>query len=516
MKSTLFTTLLSLATMTLMVMTVGSSGLRGLQSISAENLASTPTFKISGLANLLQILNSASEFTNSTFDVITVDSFSQTNTDGAVEYAGKVTLANDQGYNVTGLINGTWDPSSNKLTFSASPYVENSGNGGETENGTNNTNTTTPSNPAVPVGYTYISNDDLANNQIAQGALAAGVDSLIQTAISQYKVPAASPEYNVTNLNLAAYRNASYGQSFIFYTNLTNDLNYKVDANLTVRYFSSNQTYRLAGYSFHSYGYPASAIVIPQANASNNTNATNQTIPVIPDNTNTTVIVDNSTGSENTTIIVDNPNLPQNETVISNNTAVDNSTVIIPPINETIPLTNTTNNTTPVNNTTPSNNTTPVNNTAPQVTSDGYTILSADQLANDSIGQGALQAGANALIQKALTQNKIPAANANYTINNIYFAGAKRQVIGTSYKFAVNMTNVDYVHVDANLTVFYRYSTKAYSLNGYWFKSYNYSSTALQNNNVTVPIVNSTSPTNTTTVAANNTVVANATNSGSR
>jgi len=462
-------------------------------------------------------MNNASERTNASFDVLTLDSFSQSVTDKGVAYEGKITLASDQGFNVTGLVNGIWDPANNKLVFSTSKFVEtedSDSDGEDTDvennNGTNTTNNTNTT-PVVPAGYTYISPEDLANNERAQAALSFGVDALIQKAISQYKVPAASPEYNVTNLILAAYKNTGFGNHFIFWTKLTNALNYKVDANLTISYRASNQTYKLAGYSFHSYGYPANAIVIPRNNMNNNTsNSTvpdNSTQPVdnstIPDNStivvpdNTTVIVDNSIVPDNTTIIVNNPN--DNTTV-----PVDNSTtVVILPVNETQSTNSTTNTTTPVN----------------QTTSDGYTILSADQLAQDSIAQAALQYGANALIQKGISQNKIPAANPNYTITNILFAAAKKQVIGTSYKFTVNMTNADYVHVDTNLTVFYRYSTKAYSLNGYSFRSYNYSSKALSSTNVTTstPIANSTSTTNTTSpvVAANSTVVDNA-NSGSR
>jgi hypothetical protein len=701
-----------------MVMTVGSSSLRGLQSVNVDKLAaSASSFKISGVSQLLQILNSASDYTNAAFDVITLDSFSQSITDQGVVYEGKVTLANDQGVNVTGLINGVWDPVNNKIVLTASKYEvdtegsdtegegEDSGesddnsddgtnnttadgytildieaakndsniaaafefsakaliekgerqnkipladyavtewsyasyknktngvyykfvakllgdnyvhvdtnmttfrynnqslllagyyyhayniskgslpnnftdvdnnstdvnngtnstigdnnstdvnnnstdinngtnstigdnnstdvnnnstdinNGTNSTNSTNSTNTTTPA-PAVPAGYTYISPEDLANNTLAQNALAFGANALVQKAISQYKVPAASPEYNVTNLILAAYKNISTGKSFIFYTNLTNALNYKVDANLTITYRASNQTYKLVGYSFRSYGYPASAIVIPQNNTSNNTNSTvpdNSTQPIdnstVPDNS--TQPADNSTviDPNNSTQPVDNSTLPvDNSTVPDNSTQpADNSTVIVPD-NSTLPVDNSTvpdNSTQPIDNNSTTNNTAPVNNTAPQVTADGYTILSADKLAQDSLAQAALKYGADALIQKALSQNKIPAANANYTINNVVLASYKKQVIGTSYKFTVNMTNIDYVHVDANLTVFYRYSTKANSLNGYAFRSYNYSSKALSNNNsstVVPPVSNTTSPSNSTVIAPvdNSTVI---------
>jgi hypothetical protein len=226
-------------------------------------------------------------------------------------------------------------------------------------------------------------------------------------------------------------------------------LKYKVDANITVSYRASNQTYKLAGYAFKSYNYPSGAIVIP----SNNTNATNST----SNGTNNTSNAGNSTNNSTT-----------NGTVPNNSTNPGNATQ--PANNST---TNSTGNvTTPANGTNSTNSTIPVNQTA-----DGYTIMSAAQLANDSIAQSALGNGTITLIQTGVDQGKIPPNKANYTINNVTLAAYKKVAIGNYYKFQVNMTNVNYVHVDANLTVFYRYSTKVYSLNGYSFRSYNFSST---------------------------------------
>jgi hypothetical protein len=305
-------------------------------------------------------------------------------------------------------------------------------------NSTNDTNTTVPTNPiAWPVGYTDLSQNDLANNQAANAALLWGVNALIQKGISQNKIPAASPDYSITHFIGAAFIKTSYGVKYLFYTNLTNALNYKVDANITITYTTSTKAYKLAGFSFNAHGYPLSAIT-PPGHANNNTTVDNSTVVVIPDNS--TVVVDP------TTPVVVPP-------------VVDNSTVVVDP-------------TTPVVE--PPVVVTPTEPVAPVVTADGYTVYTADQLAQDPIAKAALQDGINSLIQKTLATGKIPAANPNYNILSLDLASYKKQVIGTSFKFQVNLINVDYVHVDANMTVFYRYSTKVNSLNGYAFKSYNY------------------------------------------
>jgi hypothetical protein len=637
-----------------MVMTVGSSGIRGLQSVDIEKIdVPVPSVKISGVAQLLQALNSASDFTNAAFDVITLDSFTQKATEQGVVYEGKLTIVNDQGVNVTGIINGAWDQVNNKFVLTASKYeveteeteeelsdVEDGNNTptspddgytqldieaakndpqvsaafdwaveelietGERQNkiplsqynvtawtwaaykntpkgvnykfvaellganyvhvetsmtvfyrnanqsyklagyyykatnitkgmlpnnftdidNNNNTNSTniTDTTPIVPPGYTYLSAEDLANNTQAQAALQSGVKALIEKGISQYKIPAASPEYNITNLISAAYKNQNFGATYLFNVNLTNALNYKVDTNLTISYRAATQTFKLVAYKFYSYNYPKSAIVIPPKN---NTDANNSTNTTIPDNSTVVPPVNETQSVDNSTVVVP----PVNETE-----PVDNSTVVVPPVNETLPVDNSTvvppvNETLPVDNSTvvppvnetepvanntvpPTNNTVPVNQTVPE----GFTLITAEQLANDSQAQAALQSGVNALIQKAVSQNKIPAKNANYTVSNLILAASKKQAIGVTYKFQVNTTNADNVKVDASLNVLYRYSTKEFSLNGYSFRSYNYSNKDLakNNNNTAAPVVNNTTSTVDTTapvVADNNTVVANST-----